>query len=103
MKITARSDLGYQQKMAQALADFSGSVLLILSGEDYTAKEFVEATTKDSVWRIALAKSSLTRMDIEHADHTFSTSQSRLAVENICKEWLGVLSMRSSAERSLNA
>jgi uncharacterized protein len=101
-KTMARSDLGYQQKMAQALADFSGPVLLILSGDDYTAKEFVEATTKDSVWRRALAKSTLTRMDIEHADHTFSASQSRLAVENICKEWLGEFSMLSSAERCLD-
>jgi exosortase A-associated hydrolase 1 len=78
----------FQQRMAEAWLGFSGSILLLLSGDDYTAKEFVEYASSDAAWTVALQRKSLQRHAIEAADHTFSDSKSRLEVEKLVMEWL---------------
>jgi exosortase A-associated hydrolase 1 len=74
--------------MAQAWAAFAGPTLLILSGNDFTAQEFVEATSADPRWRRALAQPSVTRLDIEQADHTFSLPAWQSLVESRTVSWL---------------
>jgi uncharacterized protein len=79
---------GFQERMARSLGDFTGKVLLILSGDDYTAKEFLEYTASDKNWRGLLDRHDLTRVDIVAADHTFSSQEWRKTVENACLDWL---------------
>jgi hypothetical protein len=62
----------YQERMARAWASFDGHVLLVLSGDDYTAKEFVEVAQRDPAWAGALCHARLQRLDLAVADHTFS-------------------------------
>ena len=69
----------FQTRMMQALVVFPGEVLLILSGDDYTAKEFLEAFQADPAGARALAGDRLTRVDLEQADHTFSSPTKRVA------------------------
>lgn len=69
----------FQQRMAMAWHQFPGQILLILSGEDYTAKEFLEYTKKDEAWKNALLHPHLLRHDLPNADHTFSSAVSRNA------------------------
>ena len=87
-KAKAGPQLSFQQRMARSLGGFSGRTLLILSGDDYTAKEFLEYTASDAAWRGLLDRPDLTRVDIAAADHTFSSHEWRKTVENACLDWL---------------
>ncbi|MBP8214935.1 MAG: hypothetical protein KAX66_05665, partial [Propionivibrio sp.] len=68
----------------------SGNVLLILSGQDYTAKEFLEYAASHPEWSPLLAAAA--RVDLVEADHTFSSTELRTAVEDASIEWLWGLS-----------
>jgi exosortase A-associated hydrolase 1 len=78
----------YQDRMAQGLAKFAGPVLLILSGRDLTAKEFVEYAQADDAWRAALGRAGLERRELPDADHTFSSERSSREVESQTLAWL---------------
>lgn len=78
----------FQKKMANGLSKFSKPVLLILSGNDYTAKEFLEAAKTDSVWITALQKKQITQVELESADHTFSSADWRQRVEVATACWV---------------
>lgn len=78
----------FQQRMAAGLAQFGGPVLLLLSENDYTAKEFVEFTRSDPAWRTALARPQVRQHVVPHADHTLSTSAARHAADETILRWL---------------
>lgn len=80
--------LGFQQKMERALSNFNGAVLLVLSGADYSAKEFLEYVGTSNAFSAALLRPCVTRIDIADADHTFSTAEWRGAVEIATASWL---------------
>ncbi len=82
------ADLPLAQRMAETWSAFGGASLLVLSGNDYTAKEFLEATLADSRWQRTLAQPRVTRLDVAEADHTFSQPQARAAVEAGTLRWL---------------
>lgn len=79
----------FQQRMALAWQQFQGRILLVLSGDDYTAKEFQEFARTDAAWKNHLCHAHLQRHEIPGVDHTFSGVASRLQVEKITLEWLG--------------
>jgi exosortase A-associated hydrolase 1 len=83
-----RADSGFQHQMAQAWQKFPGKLLLVLSEEDYTAKEFVEVLTHQTAWRGALLRSGVQRVDIAAADHTFSSAAARAQLERATLAWL---------------
>jgi exosortase A-associated hydrolase 1 len=74
-------------RMRQGLAAFKGPVLLILSGDDITAAEFVGATASPE-WRELLGQSRVTRCTLESADHTFSARAWRDQVADWTGDWL---------------
>jgi exosortase A-associated hydrolase 1 len=78
----------FQKKMALALRRFPGSVLLLLSDCDYTAKEFLECAHSDSAWRGLLRRPGLQRVDVADADHTFSKAIWRAAAEQAVLDWM---------------
>lgn len=103
----------FQQRMARAWSAFGGPVLLLLSGNDYTAREFVEFTRDDPLWRANLASANVTRVELDGADHTFSSTQDRCRMEAATLNWLnsalprrqetksgGTLLTANSAERT---
>jgi uncharacterized protein len=77
----------YQQRMATAWRRFDGHILLVLSDNDYTAKEFLEYTQMDHDWHDLLNRATVLRRDLAGADHTCSDMASRSAVESITLEW----------------
>ncbi len=81
----------FQKRMAAAWCAFPGDILLLLSGEDYTAKEFLEVASTDDSWKGALTHPSLARFDLQSADHTFSSDALRASVANLTLEWLTVV------------
>lgn len=76
-----REPLPFQRRMAMALRAFPGITTLVLSGRDYTAKEFLECARVDPEWAAALGNANVRQHDIPDADHTFSTMQWRGEVE----------------------
>jgi uncharacterized protein len=81
----------YVERMAQAWRQFPGPLLLLLSGYDLVAQEFLEVTSLQPPWRAALDRPGLTRVDLPAADHTFSDTAQRQRVEALTCAWLGQL------------
>lgn len=91
-KPQAAINLAFQDKMQLGWRNFRGSLLLILSGEDYTAKEFLEYAHSDSQWSAALQQPNVYRRDMKEADHTFSDPRHSREVETATIDWLKRLS-----------
>lgn len=81
-------DRPFQLQMATAWTGFQGYILLILSGNDYTAKEFREYTSADTAWSTAFHHPRLERQTLAEADHTFSSAEWKASVENMTLNWL---------------
>ena len=84
----AAADSPFQERMAQAWHAFKGPVLLVLSGKDYTAREFTETVAAHPAWRGALARPGVQRHDAPAADHTFSDRTERDGLEQLTAQWL---------------
>lgn len=78
----------FQLKMSRAMRRFSGPVLVILSGDDYTAKEYLEAVRSDVFWSGIPARGNIRHITLEGADHTFSSTDLRQQVEAMTQGWL---------------
>ena len=78
----------FQDRMADAWLRFPGKILLILSGSDYTAKEFVDYASSNSGWDGAFTRAGVTRIDIDGADHTFSNREHAVTAECHIKSFL---------------
>ena len=81
----------FQLRMASAWKHYPGSILLVVSGQDYTAKEFLEHAGTDEQWSGLLSQPKVLRADILDADHTFSSQHLHAQVEKATVSWLGTL------------
>lgn len=79
---------GFQEQMALTLTSCRIPVLLILSGEDYTAKEFAEYAQSSDVMASALERHNVTRCLVAEANHTFASAAWRQVVEAETLSWL---------------
>jgi exosortase A-associated hydrolase 1 len=94
----ADATLSFQKRMMRALEKYPGPALLILSSDDYTAKEFLEAIQADPLGARALGKNQLTRINIDGADHTFSSAHWRQMVQEATCSWISQeLSLENNA------
>ena len=75
-------------RMRECLRQFSGPVLLILSGRDLTAGEFKETVKGDPEWQALLNEPRLIRHDFAEADHTFSSAVWRDQVADWTATWV---------------
>lgn len=85
----AAADDDFRVRMADGCRR-CGSVLLILCGNDYTAKEFADHIDHSAAWQGALHQHGRTthRCEIAEADHTLSQQSAREAVERATLRWL---------------
>jgi uncharacterized protein len=90
------AQLTYQQRMARGWTAFEGDILLVLSGDDFTAKEFLDATRNEPAWTPALQHRHLQRHDLPDADHTFTAPAWRQRVDEITLAWLKALTASRS-------
>jgi len=81
----------FQQRMAVAWHQFEGQILLILSGDDYTAKEFREYANTDPAWKSYQNHGKLTSHEVPGVDHTFSSAAARQQAEQITLKWIAAL------------
>jgi exosortase A-associated hydrolase 1 len=84
----ASPDAPFQTRMAHGLSVFSGRVLLVLSGNDLTAQEFLQYTARSPAWHGLLADRKVSRIDIDGADHTFSSRHWQDQAEEATLAWL---------------
>lgn len=82
------SNIPFQTKMARGWRAFQGRILIVLSGNDLTAKEFLGFVASASEWKGLLERPNVDRFDLAPADHTFSTREWRHSVESRTIEWL---------------
>jgi exosortase A-associated hydrolase 1 len=78
----------FQDRMLHGLARFQGRVLLLVSGRDLTAAEFVDLGRSDVRWQAALARPNVERRDYERSDHTFSDAEGLASAVADCTAWL---------------
>lgn len=88
----------FQQRMAQAAIDFHGRLLLIISGSDLTAKEFLEHVRAEARWQDALDSDRASRCEFEHGDHTFTNREDLHALVRSTANWLLGLDKRLPAQ-----
>lgn len=81
-------DLPFQQRMAIAWKRFQGPIMLGLSGNDYTAKEFLEYTSADPAWSGLLDLPQVFRCDMPGVDHTFSNAAAKAQLQEATLSWL---------------
>jgi len=77
----------YPERMASAWRGFAGALHLVLSENDYTAKEFLQYVTHSPAWHGALEQVRVRRTDVPGADHTFSNIPG-VSLPTLTTEWL---------------
>ncbi len=82
---TAQNSL--PRRLDQAAAGFDRPILLVLSGQDLTARKFETACN----WTAARR---LTKRDVPQADHTFSEADSRQQLIELTRDWALNLGLR---------
>ncbi len=86
--LSCGTSMAYGIRMAEGWRQFPGPVLLLLSGRDFTAKEFTDTADRDPAWRGALAMPKVQRQEFPEADHTFSDLRQCRDVEARTCAWL---------------
>lgn len=72
----------YVSAMLQGWQNFNGMALVITSGHDLTAQEFLELCASASQWKQCLGQAQ--RLHLPEANHTFSSEKWRQQVEQCC-------------------
>jgi uncharacterized protein len=80
------SALPLPERMARGLGRFRGRVLVILSGNDYTAQEFRQVRDDSPAWTRVLENAET--IELVDADHTFSTRAWKAWVAEKTVQWL---------------
>jgi exosortase A-associated hydrolase 1 len=84
----ATDSRSFQDRMAAGLRGFAGQALLILSGDDYTSKEFSLHAQASPAWTGLLDAPGLQLESFSEADHTFSAPDQAAKVEAATLNWL---------------
>jgi exosortase A-associated hydrolase 1 len=75
-------------RMFAGFNQFTGKVLLIISGADLTAQEFSDMVKASGKWQRLLAAARVHQKRLEEADHTFSRRVWRDQVCNWTGDWI---------------
>ena len=76
------------QRLYEAQSGFQGATLLILSGQDLTAREYEDRVSASSDWSQWMASHGVEVCRLEEADHTFSRAAWRDRVSAWSREWI---------------
>jgi exosortase A-associated hydrolase 1 len=76
------------ERMLDALSRYKGKILLITSGNDLTAQEFLELVKGSREWQRLLAAPGVSRLNLPEANHTFSRRAWRDEVAVGTSDWI---------------
>lgn len=88
----AAHSAGYPTRMALGWQHFKGQGLLVVSDQDYTAREFEAYCGSDLMWAHAMAAHSLPRRLLTQADHTCSQPAAEEELHRLTLGFLETLS-----------
>lgn len=80
------------KRLYDAQRRFGGRLLLILSGRDLTAQEYLDRVRESPDWQRWLESSSVDIRRLDEADHTFSRATWRDQVAEWSRDWIQSLS-----------
>lgn len=75
-------------RMVHGIAKFSGDIMLVISGNDMTAREFEEVAAASPDWSRVLSDDRVNRHDLKASDHTFSRREWSEAVMRWTIDWV---------------
>ncbi len=75
-------------RMLNGLKHFQGKILIITSGDDLTAREFLDLVDSSTSWQESIKIKQVELAHFEHANHTFSTRQWRDQVAELTWDWV---------------
>jgi exosortase A-associated hydrolase 1 len=78
----------YVDRMKLGYRAFNGKVLLYMSGRDLIAREFDVLVAADKEWSALMRRTTVRRIDLPLADHTFSSAEMRQSVLDSASEWI---------------
>ncbi len=73
------------ERMLDGLQRFTGKILIITSGNDLTAREFLDLVDSSADWQIAMRTRQTEIFHMENANHTFSTREWRDQVAELTR------------------
>ncbi|MET3133188.1 exosortase A-associated hydrolase 1 [Oxalobacteraceae bacterium GrIS 1.11] len=76
------------QRMLDGLRRFRGRILIILSGDDLTAREFAMLQSSSEAWNELSKRPQLQQVQLAQADHTFSRAVWSAQVAQLSADWL---------------
>ena len=76
------------ERMLEGLSHFKGKILLILSGNDFTAKEFSDLVNVSPRWQRLLESPRVSHQNLPEANHTFSQRRWREQVAVWTSKWV---------------
>lgn len=79
------------QRVFQGLMSFSGQTQLIISGNDLTAAEFMDAIKRDRKRQKLISSGNVTLLNLPESDHTFSRRIWKEQVAQQTADWIKTL------------
>ncbi|NYE60124.1 exosortase A-associated hydrolase 1 [Duganella sp. 1224] len=76
------------ERLYRSLRRFRGQILIILSGADLGAREFMALPCQHAHWAALLASRHVRQTVVANANHTFARQTWRDEVANICTDWI---------------
>jgi len=84
----ARDERALPVRLRDAQIGFSGATLVILSGQDLTAREYELRVAESAAWQRWMGSGRVTVQRLEEADHTFSRALWRDQVAAWSRDWI---------------
>ncbi len=78
----------FVEAMRAGLEAFDGEVLVLLSEDDLTAREFAALVAADARWQSLMAGPRVERVAVAGADHTFSRPGDQARMQELVSGWL---------------
>ena len=92
--VNAGNAIEYLKRMEDGWGRFTSPILVILSGNDYTAREFEGWVAGSGARKALLSRDQCEVVRMPDADHTFSSRVWRDRVSEITIEWIGEIGGR---------
>jgi len=94
--VAAEGESSFIERMLGGMSACERPILLLISGRDLTAAEFMTLTSNDAAWSQLVARDNISLVRLENADHTFSTRTVLERAVAVCREWLDGLGAQPS-------
>ena len=88
MVAPATGSASLPQRMQESFARFQGKILVIMSGNDLTAREFSDLVAGSSAWQKLIKAPRVRQHVLAEANHTFSRNDWRNQVAGWTVAWV---------------